>query len=91
MVTVGERTKETPVPLVIPPHETEYHFQYAPSPKLPPVKLKVEGEPVQINDGEAKAEVAEVEFVQTETVVLTQVVVLQGPSILTKYNVLTVG
>ena len=91
MVTVGKRTKVAPVPLVIPPQETEYHFQYAPSPKMPPDKLIVVDEPVQINDGEEEAELAADEFVHTKTVVLMQSVVLQVPSALIKYNVLIVG
>ena len=58
MVTVGERINEEPIPLVIPPHETEYHFQIALVPKLPPVKPKLVADPEQINDGVADAEIA---------------------------------
>ena len=82
MFTVGESINTAPVPLVVPPHEPEYHFQYAPTPKLPPVKPRVVVEPLHINDGDEIAELAGVEFVQTETVMLAQTVVLQVPSAL---------
>ena len=75
--TVGESIRVAPVPLAIPVHEPEYHFQYAPTPKLPPVKPRVVGEPLHNNDGDDKAELAGVESVQTETVTLAQPVVLQ--------------
>ena len=69
MVTVGETAIETPAPLDIPPHELEYHFQEAPIPRLPPVKLRVVVDPLQINGEEEVAETAAVEGVLTPTVI----------------------
>jgi hypothetical protein len=79
------------VPFDTPPHEPEYHFHIAPTPRLPPVRLSVDDAPLQIISGEEEAEVADVELVQTRTVLLTHEEVLQVPSTLTKYIKLTVG
>ena len=79
VVTVGETTTVEPAPTEYAPHEYQYHFQVSALPKLPPVKLSVDDEPVVIVDGVAEAELAVVEFEQTVTVLLTQVVVLHAP------------
>jgi len=81
--TVGERTSVSPTPLDIPPQETEYHFQDAPIPKLPPTTERLVGEPLQIIDGVEEPVLAGIELVHTETVTLAQAVVLQRPSPLT--------
>ena len=77
--TVGDKIRVEPVPLVVPPQEPEYHFQIAPTPKLPPVKLRVVGEPLQRYTGEAVAEIAGEDVVHTVTVALTHVEVLHVP------------
>ena len=73
-----------PFPADVPPHETEYQFQTAPVPKVPPVLVIVEDEPLQIVDGVALIDVAAIEFVFKLTVTLLHVVVLHVPSALTK-------
>ena len=60
-----------------------YQFQFAEVPKLPPIIARVVDEPEQIVDV-PEVEVAAVEIVFKVTVTLTQVVVLQIPSALTK-------
>jgi hypothetical protein len=37
-----------PVPAAVPPHDEVYHFQLPPTPRLPPVKLRVVFLPRQI-------------------------------------------
>ena len=68
-----------------------YHFQTAPVPKVPPETDNVEGDPLQIVDGPAEAELAITEGVLRVTVTLPHVVVLQSPTAPTKYCVVTVG
>lgn len=82
-MTVGAITSEIPIPLEIPPHDTEYHLQFAPTPKLPPVKLNVVDVPLQIIAGDEEAELAGFEFVQTDKFAVSQFVVLHSPSALT--------
>ena len=66
----------------MPPQEAEYHLQISPTPNVPPVKLSVVVDPLQINAGVAKAEVAAVDKVLTIIAIVLQVVVLQPPSAL---------
>ena len=65
----------------MPPQETVYHFQIAPSElRLPPLNPSVDVAPTQITDGVDKAEVAIVDNGLTVIKVLTHVVELHVPS-----------
>ena len=78
-------TGAEPEVIYVPPHETVYHFQAAPSePNDPPVIPSVEEPPVHIVEGEAEADTGAVDNEFTVTVVLAHEVVLQEPSALTK-------
>jgi hypothetical protein len=82
-VIVGFKIKVvTVLPAIVTPQDAEYHFQFAPVPRLPPVTLNVVGEPEQIGVV-PEAEVAAVERVFIVTEVLAQAVVLHVPSALT--------
>ena len=81
MPAAGDTDNVLPVPTDVPPQEPLYHFQLAPVPKLPPLRLKVVLWPLQI------VVVPLMLFVGTEvslTVIVTlwQAVVLQVPSAL---------
>ena len=76
-----------PVPSVDPEvHEPEYQFQLPPVPKLPPVRVNTEVLPEHIGDCEDSAETAETEIILFKITILevTQLVILQVPSALTK-------
>ena len=57
----GDTVKVVPVPIKVPPQDAEYHFQLAPVPKLPPLRVKVVVPPEQIDDGLAEAPVGTVD------------------------------
>ena len=61
-----------------------YQYQFAPVPNAPPLTLKVVDEPLQIEAGNAVAEVAATDKELTVIVTLTHVVVLQRPAALTQ-------
>ena len=71
-----------PLPCELPPHETEYHLQDAPVPKLPPVETSVDVDPLQADDGEAETETGIVDKVLIITETLIHPVKLQLPSAL---------
>ena len=71
------------MPTEAPEQEPDNHLHNSPLPKVPPVKLSEVGEPLQIYDGFEEADVAGIEFVHIVTTLLTQLVVLHGPSALT--------
>ena len=73
-----------PVPIAAPPQELLYHFQLALLPRLPPLTLRLTLPPLQTESREAEMDVGAVEKVLTLMVLLTQAVVLQVPSALTK-------
>ena len=80
MVIDGVTVIDVPFPAEVPPHETVYHCQVAPVPKLPPDKVNVEGTPEQTATGFAVAEDAATDGVLRVTVTLAHVVVLQSPT-----------
>ena len=85
VVAAGLKTGAAPDVEYVPPHETVYHLQIAPSLlKLPPTMPKVDGAPAQVIDGVENAEVGIVENELTVTMVLMHAVVLHIPSALTK-------
>ena len=83
MVIAGETVNAVPLPSVVPPHETEYQFQSAVEPKLPPVTLMDADEPLHIVTAVVFNEVAGTELLLTVISRLTQLVVLQTFSALT--------
>ncbi len=80
----GETETEVPEPTNVPPHEPLYHCHDAPEPREPTFTVNVEGLPEHIVVGVADADVGAVEFEFTDTVTLTQAVVLHVPSARTK-------
>ncbi len=83
-MVVGDTVTLEPEPTAVPPQDALYHCQEAPTPKDPPLTVKVEELPEQIVVALAKADVGAVEFELTVTVTLTQAVVLHVPVALTK-------
>lgn len=79
----GLTTGATPENMYIPPHAWVYQSQLAPVPKLPPAILRVEAEPLQIEEGFEKPAVAGKEELLIITEILLHVVVLHKPSALT--------
>ena len=79
------------MPTLFPEQEPLYQYQFAEVPKLPPLIPNVVEMPSQIVVSDDVVESAETEFVLTEIVILTHPVVLQVPSALTKYSVVTIG
>ena len=92
---VGVTIIEAPFPEEAPPQLPVYHCHVEPSEPSVPDTESEEENPLQIIVGEALTEPAIVELSTTVTEILTQFVVLQSPSALTKYvsfaKVLTVG
>ena len=74
---------EAPLPSGVPPHDPEYHTQFADVPRVPVGTVNVVELPTQIAVGDAAA-VGSVERVATVTVTLTQLVLLHVPSALAK-------
>ena len=91
VVTVGLCVIEAPELIKFTPQDPVYHFQSDPSPDNPPIIKIVDDEPEHIEEGDAKAEEAEIEVEFTTIVVLTHAVVLQNPSAVTQYVVVAVG
>ena len=82
---VGVILKGEPVPTAVPPHEPEYHCHLDPTPREPPVEVKVIGVPEQtVVDGLTLTEVGSVEEILTVTELDRHKVVLQDPSARTK-------
>ena len=75
----------------VPPQEVAYQFQLAPAPKLPPATDNMLRSPGQTVEGELIAAAGAAERFSTRIVILTQLVVLQVPSALTKYVVVDEG
>ena len=75
----------------VPPQEVEYQFQLAPAPKVPPATDNMLRFPGQTVAGEPIAAAGVVDKLSTRIVILTQLVVLQVPSALTKYVVVVEG
>jgi hypothetical protein len=80
---VGLRMVVAPVTIYVPPQDDVYQNQLAPVPKLPPDTERVEDEPPLIAEGEADADVDEVELLSKSIKVLKHDVVLHCPSALT--------
>ena len=92
MVVVGLTLIDAPVPIEAPlAHPPAYHFHEAPVPNDPPTTLIFVLPPKQIGDVVALALVGAVDNVFTVTTTDAQVVLLQSPSALTKYVVVTDG
>ena len=82
-MVVGDTLKLDPVPTEVPPHEPLYHFQLPPAPNLPPLILNVLLWPTHIVEVPLML-VAGTEVSLMVIVVLTQLLVLQPPTALTK-------
>ena len=67
MADAGLTTSGLPVPTNVPPHEPVYHLTTVPVPPPPPTKVRVDGEPLHTDAGDA---VADVGFVDFTTIVL---------------------
>ena len=76
--------KVAPVPTILPAHEPVCQVHTAPAPRIPPVKLSVALAPKQIDDEDVFTCVGAVDEVLKTIEILTQEVVLQSPSALTK-------
>ena len=59
--TDGLTVMELPAPSGVPPHEPEYHCQFAAVPNEPPLTRIIELPPGQTNAGDAAASVGSVE------------------------------
>lgn len=77
--TVGETEIELPVPAAVPPHEPVNHSAVAPVPAVPPAKVNVVDDPVQIVVV-PEIDVGATLLVFTVTSCEAQVVVLHVPS-----------
>ena len=83
-MAVGVTVMVAPVPSDVPVvHEPEYHFQFAPVPRIPPVIDSTEVFPEHTADGLELAVVTEVDKVLRTTSAVSQVVLPQVPSALT--------
>lgn len=87
---VGETDILLPVPTGVPPHDPLYHFQDAACPRLPPFTVSVVELPRQIVPVPV-IDVAGTEVSCTTMLILAQEVLLQVPSALRKYVVVTAG
>jgi hypothetical protein len=83
VVDVGNLVNETPFPSKVPVQLELYQFQFAPVPRVPPIIVSITEFPIQIEEGVAEIEVADVDKVLTVTMVLTQLVVLHVPAAFT--------
>ena len=76
----------------MPPQLPVYHFQLADVPRLPPLTLSVRLPPRQkVDDPEEFTEIAGTDVSFTVMVTLRHTLLLQVPSALTKYVVVTAG
>ena len=91
VLTEGETFNEDPVPAPVPPQLPEYHTQFAPVPRTPPLIISDKDDPAQIVGCKGDMLTAEVETVLTDTWTDKQFVVLHVPSALTQYVVVTSG
>jgi hypothetical protein len=89
---VGCTIKGIPVPTGVPAQEPVLQYQFANVPSVPPLIFKETEEPGHIPPaGDAVAVVAEIELTYSETVTLTQVVVLHELIALTQNIVVDTG
>jgi hypothetical protein len=95
VVASGVNVIDVPFPTEVPPmQEPEYHCQVDEVPKVPPVNVNIVDIPGQTASGKPSAEMAETDELSTKLIVIlivTQEVVPQTPSALTKYVVATTG
>lgn len=91
VVADGVTTMLVPEPTKVPPHEPEYHLQFALCPNVPPFADRVTLTPRHIESDEAETEVAGTEVSLTTMVLTAHKVVLVMPSALTQYVVVVVG
>ena len=87
----GDAFRVVPVPMINPPQVPENQFHFAFVPRLPPFKFIVIEPPGQMTPGVKLTESGITDNVSTNTEILIHAVVLQVPSALTKYVVVTVG